>query len=212
VIGRTPALYRISRSAWTAVFPLLRRGFPLALIAGLVAAIVGGAAAAAVSAARPDRYTAAAVFELVDYVHDGNTVSLSRGILAEQTVRLLEQGTAETIATRAAPAHVAGEWVPGPGFGELSFRVESADPKSATAAATAVYDKAGFLGFGLMPTGIDQVDKPALDLLKVQKAAPTQASTVKVVAAGVLFSGFAGFALALLIVVPMRRPETADPR
>jgi hypothetical protein len=150
-----------------------------------------------------------AVFDLVDYVHSGTIVSLSRAILAEQSVRILQDGTAGTIAKRATSADIDGTWVTGPGFGQLSFRVESADPRAATAAATAVHDNAGFLGFRLMPENLDQEDKPALDLLPVQNAAPVQKSLLKTAAAGVLFGGFAGFSLALLAAVPMRRPETA---
>jgi pimeloyl-ACP methyl ester carboxylesterase len=211
VIGRTPALYRMSRSAWAAVLPLLRRGLRLALAAGLIGAAGGGLTAGMIAASRPDRYAAVAVFDLVDYVHSGTTVSLSRAILAEQTVRVLRDGSAGTIASRATSAAIDGEWVPGPGFGQLSFRVESADPRAATAAATAVHDAAGFLGFGLMPQNLDQEDKPALDLLPVQKAAPVRKSLAKTAAAGVVFGGFAGFALALLVAVPVRPARAAVP-
>jgi hypothetical protein len=207
VIGRTPALYRMSASAFRGVWPLLRRSLPLAALAGLLAAIAGGALSAAVAAARPDTYVAAAVFELVDHVHDGNTLSLNRSILAEQSIEYLRRGAADEIAQKAAGgSDVEGEWVVGPGFGELSYRLSSSDARAASAAATAVYDAAGFLGFGLMPAS-PQLERPALDLLQVQKAAPAQKSGAVTAAAGAVFGGFAGFALALLVAVPMRRRE-----
>ncbi|MDQ1644020.1 MAG: hypothetical protein QOJ50_204 [Cryptosporangiaceae bacterium] len=208
MIGRAPTPYRMSVSAWKAVYPLLRRALPLALVAGVIAAILGGIAAAAVSAARPDVYVASAEFELVDQVHNGTTVSLSRTILAEQTLRILrDDGTAGSIAHQATAAKIDGSWVPGPGFGELSYQVKSEDPAAATKAATAVHDRAGFLGYGLMPSTVSQNDRPALDLIAVHKAAPAEATLAKTTAAGVVLGGFAGFALALLAAIPVRRPE-----
>jgi hypothetical protein len=79
--------------------------------------------------------------------------------------------------------------------------VDSEDPEIATRVASAVYDQAGFLGNRLMR---DDQAKPALDLVAVRKAAPVHASMVKTTAAGIVFGAFAGFALVLLIALPMR--------
>jgi hypothetical protein len=194
---------RISRE----VAGALRRALPWALLAGLLGALVAGGGAAAVSAATPVRYVAAAEFKLIARDPNIAALSVNRGLLAEQVVRSLEESRADDYAAEAAPAgEFDGEWVTGPGFGELSYRVTSDDPDVATAAAQSVYDNAGFLGFDLVETGQPQ---SALDLLGVAKAAPDRKSATTTIGAAAVLGGFASFALVLLFAVPARRPVTA---
>jgi hypothetical protein len=186
----------------------LRRSLPAAVVVALLSALVAAGVAAAVGANKPVRYTAAAEFDVLVLARAEEIKSLSqdRSLLAEQVMRTLHISRAGEYAARATPdADISGEWVAGPGFGEISYQVSSADPEAATAAAQAVYDNAGFLGFDLVAEG---QPKSAMDRLKVRPAAPDRQSTAKTVAAGAVLGGFAGFTLTLLFAVPVRRART----
>jgi hypothetical protein len=179
------------------------------LLTAIVVAVLGGALAAGTAAAvvtsKPVRYTAAAEFNVLVGARAKEIKSLSqnKGLLAEQVLRTLRISRADEYAKRATPGKdITGEWVAGPGFGEISYRITSPDADAATAAAQAVYDNAGFLGFDLAAEG---QPKSAMDPLQVRPAAPTRQSAAKTVAAGAVLGGFAGFALTLLFAVPMRR-------
>jgi hypothetical protein len=123
-------------------------------------------------------------------------------------LRHLKNGRADEYATAAAPEdEFTGEWVSGPGFGEISYKVVSDDPDIAKAAAQAVYDNAGFLGFELAQPG---TPPSVLDLVTVKAPAPTRQSSAKTIAAAAVFGAFAGFAVTLLFAVPMRRPRATE--
>jgi len=185
----------------------LLRVLPMALVVAVLAAVVAAGIAAAVSSTVPVKYAAAAQFNVIARSADIDAISLSRGIVAEQVLRHLKDGRADEYAAAAAPKDkYTAEWVSGPGFGEISYKVVSDDPEVARAAAQAVYDNAGFLGFNLpRPDAAPSV----LDLVAVKAPAPTRQSSAKTIAAAAVFGGFAGFALTLLFAVPMRRPRTA---
>jgi hypothetical protein len=185
----------------------VRRALPLALVAALLGALVAAAGSAALIAANPTRYTAAAEFTVVARATDIKPLSRSKGLIAEQVARALESSRADDYAaTGADPDKFTGKWIVGPAFGQISYQITSDDPEVATAAAQAVYDHAGFLGFDLTDAG-----RPpsVLDLVKVRKAAPTRQPVGKTIAAAVALGGFSGFALVLLFAVPMRRPRPA---
>lgn len=203
--GRYSTLPRYLSSVWGEVAGRLRRALPWALLAALVAGIVAGGVAAAIANAQPKRFAAAATFDVITRPPDEDAVSRSRGLLAEQVARALRDGRAEDLAATAAPRdEFTGEWVPGPGFGEISYRVESSDPTVAKEAAQAVFDQAGFLGSGLVKPGQEW---PSIDLLEVTEPAAVRPPPARTAAAGAVLGAFAGFALVLLFAVPIRRPE-----
>jgi F0F1-type ATP synthase membrane subunit c/vacuolar-type H+-ATPase subunit K len=179
----------------------------LALVVAILGALVAAAGSAALVAAKPARYTAAAEFNVVARSTDIQPLSRSKGLIAEQVARGLKSSRADEYAASGAPAdEFTGKWIVGPAFGQISYQITSDDPEVATAAAQAVYDNAGFLGFDLTDIG-----RPpsVLDLVKVRKAAPTRQPAAKTIAAAAVLGGFAGFALVLLFAVPMRRPQPA---
>lgn len=189
------------------ILPALRRALPLALVAGVLGALVAAAGGAALIAANPVEYKAAAEFNVIGRARDIQALSVNRGLIAEQVARSLKSSKADEYAAAAAPADkFTGEWIVGPKLGEVSYQITSDDPEIATAAAQAVYDNAGFLGFKLADDGRQT---SALDLVGVRKAAPSRQPASKTIAAGAVFGGFAGFALVLLFALPMRRPQTA---
>ncbi len=185
------------------ILPSLRRALPLALVAGILGALVAAAGGAALIAATPVEYKASAEFNVIGRARDIQALSLSKGLIAEQVARSLESSKADEYAASAAPADkFTGEWIVDPKFGEVSYQVTSDDPEIATAAAQAVYDNAGFLGFKLADDGRE---RSALDLVSVRKAAPSRQPAGKTIAAGGVLGGFAAFALVLLLALPMRR-------
>jgi hypothetical protein len=204
--GRSSTTTRSTSRILREVAGTARRALPLAVVTALLGGILAAGLAAVVAATSPVHYTAAAEFDFLARPEAMEALSLNRSLLAEQVVRSLEKSRAPEYAASAAPKdEFTGKWVVGPGFGELSYEISSDDPKIATAAAQAVYDNAGFLGFDLVSAG---QPRPALDLVGVRPAAPTRQSAAKTVGAAGVLGGFAGFALALLLAVPARRPRT----
>ena len=189
----------------------LRAWLPRACVAALVAGVVGGAASVAVAASQPDDYVARATFSVLHRPGDSEALSGSKAILAEQAARHLGRaGRADALATElvGSPSgddtpEYRGEWVAGPGFGQLSYEVTSSDPATATAVARAVYDHAGFLGLALSH---DEQVAPLLDLEGATDAAATRAATAVVVGGGAALGACAGFFLVLLAAV---RPRPA---
>jgi hypothetical protein len=210
VNGHSSTLLRHLSSVRGEVAGPLRRAIPWALLAALAAAVIAGAVTAAVATAQPKRFAAAATFDVITRPPDEDALSRNRGLIAEQVSRALRDGRAEDLAATAAPRdEFSGEWVQGPGFGEISYRVESSDRKVAEAAAQAVYDQAGFLGSRLVKPGQEW---PSIDLVEVTAAAPTRPAVTRTIAAGTALGAVTGFALVLLFAVPIRRPEpVADP-
>ena len=185
----------------------VRRALPLALVAAILGAIVAAGLGAALVAVNPVKYTAAAEFNVIGRSPEITPLSRSKGLTAEQVARGLKESRADEFAASAAPPdEYTAKWVPGPGFGEISYQVTSEDPEIATAAAQAVFDNAGFLGFRLAESGREP---SALDLIEVRKATPTRQSAAKTVAAAAVLGGFSGLALVLLFAVPLRRPQPA---
>ncbi len=185
----------------------IRRSLPAALVVAVLAAVLAAGAAAAIVTTRPVHYTAAAEFDVLVQARAKQIKSLSRSkdLLAEQVMRTLEDSRAGEYAHKGAGGvDISGEWVTGPGFGEISYVVTSDDPEAATAAAQAVHDNAGFLGFDLYPEG---APISAMDRLKVRAAAPSRQSMGKTVAGAAVLGGFAGLAMTLLLAVPIRRPR-----
>jgi len=205
--GRTSTTIGSTSGIWREVAGPLRRAVPWALVAAILGALVAGGIAAAVVAAHPVRYRAAAEFNVIVRAEEITALSVSKSLVAEQIVRTLENSRADEYAASAAPPEeFTAKWVVGPGYGEISYQVESDDPEVATKAAQAVFDNAGFLGFGLVA---DDQPRSALDLLEVRPAAPTRKSGTTTVAAAAFFGGVSAFALVLLLAVPPRRPRTA---
>lgn len=202
--GRTSTTRQILRE----VAGPVRRSLLVAVVVAILGGALAAGAAAAVVSGQPIEYTAAAEFDVLVNARAEEIKSLSRskGLLAEQVMRTLRVSRADEYAKRAAGGKdITGEWVAGPGFGEISYRITASDADAATAAAQAVYDNAGFLGFDLAAKG---QPKSAMDRLKVRPAAPARQSVAKTVAAGAVLGGFAGFALTLLLAVPVRRART----
>jgi hypothetical protein len=207
VNARSTASLRYLSSVRREVATPLKRSLPWALLVGILGALIAAGASAGVAAAHHDGYTASATFDVITRIPKTEALSRNRGLIAEQVARGLESGRADEIAARATKGgRFTGEWVTGPAFGEVSYKVESTDPEVAMAAAQAVHDEAGFLGSQLVRNGQEW---PALDLLEVTKATPTEPAVAKTVTAGAVLGGFSGFALVLLFAVPMRRPTTA---
>lgn len=205
--GRSSTTTRSLSRRWREAVLPLRRALPLALAAAVAGAVAAAGITAGVVAAKPVRYVAAAEFNVLSRDADMLPLSRNEGIVAEQVARSLRTSRADEYAARAAPAdQFSGEWVVGPAFGGLSYRVESDDPAVATAAAQAVYDNAGFLGFGL--PGENQ-PRTSLDLVRVKKATPDRKSGSVTIAAATVLGGFSGLALVLLFAMPARRPESA---
>lgn len=180
----------------------------MALVVAVLAALAAAGIAAVVSSTVPVKYAAAAEFNVIARSKDIDAISLNRSIVAEQVLRHLRDGRAAEYAEAAAPKdRFTAEWVSGPGFGEISYKVVSDDPEVARAAAQAVYDNAGFLGFELPRR---DAAPSVLDLVAVKAPAPTRQSSAKTIAAAAVFGGFAGLALTLLFAVPMRRPRAVS--
>jgi hypothetical protein len=205
VNGRTSTLSLYLSSVRREVVGPLRQALPWALVAAVLAAVVAGGAAAALAATHQNGYTAAASFDVI--ARPANVVQLSRnrGLTAEQVLRSLRSGRAHEIAASAAPAErFSSEWVPGPGFGQVSYQIRSTDPTVALAAARAVHDQAGFLGLKLVKEG---AARPTLDLLDVAGPTPTEPANATTIGAGAALGAATAFVLALLFAVPIRRPE-----
>lgn len=205
VFRRSPALTTYLSSLRQTVLPRLRRAFPLALVIGIAAALVAAGGAAVVAAAQPKRYTASAVFYVLARPPEIKAVSTNRALVAEQVAQALRSGRADEIAaTAAAGRTISGEWVNGPGFAEISYRVESADADAATDAARAVFDQAGYLGVNLIKT---KQPRPVLDLREATEAARVSKPAKTTVPIGAAVGGFSGLAISLLIAVPAGRRE-----
>lgn len=117
------------------------------VVASVVGAVLAGLGALPVAASTTQEYRAAAVFTVVKRSPDVEFVSHSKTIVAQQTARQLDDGHADTIA-ESATGHT-GDWVAGPGYGQVSYRVAASTADTANATVHAVVTGAGPRGAAL---------------------------------------------------------------